>query len=272
MPHFSNAIASVVGTVLGDYYYHHATLETLFSEAGAPGDPPQGSCVAKSVQWLKRTANTPTVNGLEILGRVLEEFLDTDISRNLGAEQHESEKQRVLQVLQRDGLSYVRGGRVIAHGAILPARQLDDLLRARDLGGVNAEFERALESVSSDPAAAITAACAILEALCKVYIQDEGLTMPADQSIQPLWKAVQPHLGLDPRSIEDGDLKQILSGLSSITHGLGAFRTHVGSAHGRGRAAYRVAQRHARLVVNASHTLAMFVIETWDARRHAKAG
>ena len=97
-------------------------------------------------------------------------------------------------------------------------------------------------------------------------------TLETPFSIQPLWKAVQPHLGLDPRAIEDGDLKQILSGLSSITHGLGAFRTHVGSAHGRGRAAYRVSQRHARLVVNASHTLAMFIIETWDARRQAKAG
>lgn len=161
---------------------------------------------------------------------------------------------------------------MLAHGAALPARQLDDTLRARDLGGVNAEFERALDSVGSDPAAAITAACAILEALCKVYIQDEGLPMPADQSIQPLWKAVQPHLGLDPRAIEDGDLKQVLSGLSSITHGLGAFRTHVGSAHGRGRASYRVSERHARLVVNASHTLAMFIIETWDARKQAKAG
>jgi hypothetical protein len=272
MAHFSNAVSSVVGTVLGGYYYHHATLETLFAEAGAPGDPPQGSCVQKSVQWLKRTANTPSVDGLAVLGRVLEEFLDTDIPRNLASDRFDAERQRVLDVLRRDGLDYLRGGRVLSRGATLPARQLEDVLRARDLGGTNHEFERAIDTVGSDPAAAITAACAILEALCKVYIEDEGLVMPNDQSIQPLWRVVQPHLGLDPKSIEDNDLRQVLSGLASVTHGLGAFRTHVGSAHGRGRHSYRVSPRHARLVVNASHTLAMFVIETWDARMRSGQG
>lgn len=272
MPHFSNAVATVVGSVLGGYYYHHATIEMLFAEAGAPGEPPEGNCFEKCTQWLKRVSNTPSLDGLTVLGRVLEEFMDTDISRHLTPERHEEEQKRVLDILRKEGLDYARGGRVLALGATLPARQLDDILRARDLGGVNQEFERALDAVGSDPAAAVTAACAILESLCKVYIQDEGLSMPADQSIQPLWKVVQPHLGLDPKSLEDGDLRQILSGLSSVTHGLGAFRTHVGSAHGRGRNAYKVSPRHARLVVNASHTLALFIIETWDARKHSRAG
>lgn len=196
MRHFSNAVASVVGTVLGGYYYHHTTIESLFAEAGAPGEPPDGNCVQNRVQWLKRASNASELDGLGVLGRVLEEFMD------------------------------------------------EDMLRARDLGGMNKEFERALDSVGSDPAAAVTAACVILEALCKVYLEDEGLSLPSDQSIQPLWRAVQPHLGLDPKSIEENDLKQILSGLSSITHGLGSFRTHVGSAHGRGRNTYRVAPRH----------------------------
>jgi hypothetical protein len=268
--HFSNAVASVVGTVLGGYYYHHATLEAVFTEAGAPGEPPEGNCEQKCVRWLKRTSNTPELDGLTVLGRVLEEFMDTDLTRSLTLEQFSAEKARVLETLRQDGLDYLRGGRILAKGAALAARQLEDILRARDLGGMNKEFERALNSVGSDPGAAVTAACAILEALCKVYIQDEGLALPSDQSIQPLWRAVQPHLGLDPKSIEDNDLKQILSGLSSITHGLGSFRTHVGSAHGRGRNTYRVAPRHARLVVNASHTLAMFMIETWDARTQSK--
>jgi len=202
----------------------------------------------------------------------LEEFMDTDITRQLTPTRHEEEQKRVLDILRREGLDYARGGRVVALGSTLPVKQLDYVLRARDLGGVNGEFERALDGVGSDPPAAVTAACAILEALCKVYIQDEGLTMPTDQSIQPLWKVVQPHLGLDPKSLEDNDLKQILAGLSSVTHGIGAFRTHVGSAHGRGRNSYRVSPRHARLVVNASHTLALFIIETWDTRKRSRAG
>lgn len=270
--HFPSAVGTVVGTILGQYYYHHATIEATFGAAGAPGDPPDGGCESKAVAWLKRTSKDDGVDGLRVLGRVLEDFMDTDIARNLGPEGHEKQKERVRRLLSDHGLEYLRGGRVLRHGVALPARQLEDILRDRDLGGVNTEFERALGSISADPEAAATAACAILEALCKVYIDDEGLPLPKDQSLQPLWQLVNKHLGLDPKSVEDRDLQQVLSGMTSITQGLGALRTHAGSAHGRGRKQYRLAPRHARFVVNAAHSLAVFVIETWQARKIAVAG
>lgn len=265
--HFPSAVATVIGTVIGNYYYHHASIEEVFSEAGAPGERPDGGCITKSVAWLKRTARDPEVDGLRVLGRVLEDFMDTDLSRNLS--DHYEQKERVRSLLLEHGLEYGRGGRIVRRGATLPGRQLDDMLRTRDLGGVNAEFERALTSIDGDPGAAATAACAIVEALCKVIIQDEGLAMPRDQSLLPLWKVVQRELGLDPGSIEDTDLQQVLSGLTSVMHGLGSLRTHAGSAHGRGRSQYRLAPRHARLVVNSAHTLVVFVLDTWDARREA---
>lgn len=59
----------------------------------------------------------------------------------------------------------------------------------------------------------------------------------------------------------------ILGGLGAVVDGIGALRTHAGSAHGRGRRAYRVEARHARLAVHAAHTLVVFGIETWAARR-----
>jgi hypothetical protein len=43
--------------------------------------------------------------------------------------------------------------------------------------------------------------------------------MPSDQILKPLWKAASKHLGLDPGSIADDDLKKILSGLNSIVNG-----------------------------------------------------
>ncbi len=267
MTGFSNAVAIVVGDVVGGYYYHHTTLERLFAESGAPGDVPQGNCVEKSVAWLKRVATDPTVEGLPILGALLEQFMDTDIQGHYNYNgEHAKQQARVRQLLLREGLEYVRGGRVMSAGSVAPARQLEAILRERDLGGVNTEFERALDSVHSDPGAAVTAACAIIESLCKVYIGDRGLELPQDQSVSPLWKVVQADLGFDPRSIADNDIRQILAGLSSIVHGLGAFRTHVGSAHGRGRTAYRLTPRHASLVVGAAHTLAIFIIKTWDER------
>ncbi|MCY4059405.1 MAG: abortive infection family protein, partial [Gammaproteobacteria bacterium] len=52
-----------------------------------------------------------------------------------------------------------------------------------------------------------------------------------------------------------------------VVDGVGSLRTHIGSAHGRGRKSYSVHARHARLAVHASHTLVAFVLETWGQRR-----
>ena len=114
-----------------------------------------------------------------------------------------------------------------------------------------------------DPPTAITAACAIVESLCKVYIAENGLALPSDQSIRPLWKTVQTHLGLGPQSAVTDDMRQILGGLAGVLNGVGDLRTHAGNAHGKGHEAFQVEPRHARLAVHAAHTLVNFVLETW---------
>jgi hypothetical protein len=144
-----------------------------------------------------------------------------------------------------------------------PAQSLEEIIRDRDLPSIHIEFRRALANVEADPPAAITAACAILESLCKVYIGAQGLPMPADQSLKPLWRIVQDHLNLDPARVADADMKRILGGMASVVDGVGAFRTHAGSAHGQGTSPPPVEARHARLAVHAAETLVAFVLETW---------
>ena len=62
----------------------------------------------------------------------------------------------------------------------------------------------------------------------------------------------------------------VLQGLYSIADGVAALRTHEGSAHGRSSAkTYRLAARHARLTVHAAYTMALFILETWEALRDA---
>jgi hypothetical protein len=90
--------------------------------------------------------------------------------------------------------------------------------------------------------------------------------LPNKQTIGPLWTEVAKHLGLSPGQLADDDLKQILSGLFSVVNGIGALRTHEGSAHGHGVKAYKITARHARLAVHAAHTTAVFILETWTAR------
>lgn len=270
-PRIPNPVAAVIGDILGGFYYNHTRLNTLFAECGAPGEPPEGNCRTKCVAWLKRTSADPSVDALRVLGSVLEDFMEMDRS-NYGlltsGPTQEQERERIRKMLSRYGMSYEPGGRIRGGPAsATPSRSLDALLRTRDLGGVEVEFERATNSVEMDPGAAVTAACAIVEAFCKVYIADESLETPKDQSIKPLWRTVQAHLGLDPGQLADDDLKRILSGLSSIVDGIGALRTHIGSAHGQGRRAYKIRPRHARLALHAAHSLVIFAIETWDARR-----
>jgi hypothetical protein len=141
------------------------------------------------------------------------------------------------------------------------------MLKDRDLPGVNKELERALANVEKDPPAAITAACTILEALFKFYIEDNSIEMPADQSLKPLWKAASKHLELGPSAVEDDDVRKVLSGMVSLVDGIGSLRTHTGSAHGQGRRTYHLQARHVHLAIHASYTLVSFFIETWDERK-----
>lgn len=268
------AVAAIVNDVISG---SHRDLERLFRMAGAPGEPPALSHASKWKEWLLQTNSDPKVDPHVVLGRVLEEFMEVDPRPNqfFGREEEHAvavakrakDRQQVGELLARHGLTYRQGGRILSGEAAAPTRSLESVLHERDIAALDIEFKRALENVESDPPAAITSACAIVEALCKVYIEDEGLESPNDQTIKPLWKIVQKHRGLDPAQLADDDLKRILTGLSSIVDGIGAFRTHVGSAHGRGRAAYRPAPRHARLAIHSAHSLVIFVLETWDARK-----
>ncbi len=268
MDRIPGPVTHVVGDVLGCHYYSHRRLDNLFIEKGAPGDPPDGSCVDKCTAWLKRASGDPNVDALGVLGGVLEDFMEVD---QVWSSEQPKRRDRVTEILARFGLRYEQGGRILGATFATPTRTLEAILKARDLRALEVEFKRASQSVETDPPACITACCSILEALCKVFIEDEGLPMPSTPTIKPLWKVVQDHLGLDPGRVEDNDISRILSGMTSVVDGIGSLRTHAGSAHGRGRRQYILHARHARLVLHAAHTLAVFVIETWDEKRSQRS-
>jgi hypothetical protein len=147
------------------------------------------------------------------------------------------------------------------------SRTLHDIIRGRDLTGLQTEFDRIYGNVESDPACAVTASCALLESLFRTYIEENGLEMPSEQSIKPLWKTVRKELNLGLALVNDEDLRTILSGLAAIVEGTGSLRTHTGSAHGRGKITYKLKPRHARLAADAAFTLASFVLEAWAERK-----
>jgi hypothetical protein len=246
----------------------HATLDSLFMYAGAPGDPPAGSKHAKALEWLRKTNRDESVDPMRVLGRLIEgymEAVDDPFAWNKEAVQERKEK--IGKVLASCNLQYVKGGRVA--GALgTPSRTLEQLIKERDFVSINEEFDRALKSVEASPREAVSAACNILESLFKTYIEEERLEMPAKQDLQPVWSVVRKHLGLDPSRIEDRDIQEIMSGMFAVVNGIGALRTHASSAHGAGKRGYKLEPRHARLAVHSAHTLALFILESWEKKRH----
>ncbi|WP_373082931.1 abortive infection family protein [Zhongshania sp.] len=252
----------------------HASLDNLFLHADAPGEPPEGSKPVKTQAWLRRI-NKESAEPLAVLGKLIEchmEFPEPEEKMGLFGDPLPNRdpkiefKNKLESILARCNLSYIAGG-YISDGSSAPSKSLAQLIKGREIPAIDAEFNRALANVNSEPREAVSAACNILESIFKTYIADEGLPLPNKQDLQNVWKVVRGDLGFDPTLVQDDDLKKILTGILSVVDGIGAFRTHASSAHGQGRKLYNVKPRHARLAIHSAHTIALFVLETWDDKR-----
>lgn len=147
--------------LLTTHHYSHRQIDTLFLRCGAPEPPPVGNLLEKVTTWLR---NSP--EPYRLLGSVIENFMEvqTEDTEWLGR------REQMTRALATHGLAYGTGGYIIGGATGAPSRSLDSIIRERDLPAVRAEFDRALATVERDPPAAVTAACAIVESLCKGYI------------------------------------------------------------------------------------------------------
>lgn len=263
-----SAIADVVSQV-----ETRASLDSLFMYADAPGDPPEGSKAVKALEWLRRINKESAEDAASIIGRIIEKYLDEDVDQSptmwFSREQINKKKDNILKIrnaLERAGLKYSQGG-ILSYWDSPATKTLFDLIKRRNIQAIDFEFNREAKNVESSPREAVSAACNILESVFKVYIQEHAhLSMPAKQDIQSVWKIVKTDLGLDTSKVEEQDLQTIVSGIMAVVNGIGALRTHASSAHGAGKNSYRLKPRHAKLAINSAHTIAAFVLETWDER------
>jgi Abortive infection C-terminus len=273
MPKIPPSIIGSISPVLATKYTHDI-LNSLFMASDFPGDPPEGSKLKKCQEWLRR-ANKESIDPLRIFGALIAELMDAEPldPKNSWADDQQKEWEVVHSVLAREGLSYQRGGYIFGKNLAGPSRSLAERLEGEGIEALDQEYRRAYASIVSDPPAAVTAACALLESVCKTFLEAEGHPLPAKQVLGSLWAEVAKHLRLQPGQIADDDLRRILQGLNGIADGVAAIRTHEGSAHGRSgheiesKRRYKLLPRHARLAVHAAHTMAMFVLETWEDRK-----
>lgn len=253
-----NSAAEILGRRLG-----HNDINTQLMAAGAPGEPPGVARTEKVRQWLVTTNADPDCDPLRVLGKFLRPHFDANPDKPYGTLPDEAQES-IQTTLGEHGLRYVRGGTIV--GGVIPAsRTLEAQLSARDLPALDAEFTRAMETIDHKPREAVSAASNILETLCKLVIAGTpGAVLPTKQDLPALFAETRKHLRLDPASVEDEDVKRILSGLINTVTGVRTLRTHASAAHGIGAAPYLLEPRHARLAVSAAHAAAAFVLETWN--------
>jgi|ERR1017187_1147366 hypothetical protein len=158
------------------------------------------------------------------------------------------------------------GVQTLSATANLPLRDLDaglvEVATRLNFGNVIQLWHEAQSALGVDPPEAATRASRLIETLCKHILHTKGKTLPGDQSIQHLYKAASKALVLGPEQQSSDDLRAIGLGMTALTSGVGALRTHAGTAHGTGPTSQPVTFSQARLAVNAAGVLATFLMDT----------
>ena len=189
------------------------------------------------------------------------DYLNTDFSPTSAA-------QELNKYLKYDGYELVKHG---------------DLFKVSDLGGNSVDINLPAQGftavshlfiedqiqkcdskiIGGDFGGAITNARSLLEA---VLLEIEGELSQApkvsyDGDLPSLWKRVLVLFNLDVsrKDVADG-LRQTLGGLTSTVVGIATLRNKISDTHGTN---YMASKRHAKLAVNASKTVADFIIETY---------
>jgi hypothetical protein len=136
-----------------------------------------------------------------------------------------------------------------------------------DSASVTAAWSKAIERRATDPEGAITAARSLLESVCKTVLEDLDVEYDdRNDDLPKLYKRVSGALGLAPSDYTEEAFKAILGGCTTVVNNLGAIRNRASDAHGQGRKSYRPLSRHAALAVNLAGSMALFLMETLEAR------
>lgn len=172
---------------------------------------------------------------------------------------------RLVRILARDGYEVDKHGRIRPSAtARLVELPLDEL---RDPAAIEEHLRRLEKSGDGDPPLAISSAKALIEATCKLVLEELGQTYGTRDDIPSLVRAVQTALQIAPESIAPtkkghDTIIRTLSNLSQVSVGVAELRNEYGPDHGRARATSGLASRHAHLAVGAAATFCRFILET----------
>jgi len=249
-------------------------IEAFFLDCGFDMRIGSSSRVPATIEFLRALAVRPDAD--ESLKRIILRVCDPRDYLS-APEKATAVRDHMNAAMEADGLAVTLvGGKahiVERTGTGLIVEPFISKITKLDFDTVQIEIARALPSLATDPEDAVTAACSLIEAVCRSVLIELGLPLPAKRDIDGLLRAVQEPLGLSPGRTDlptevEQDIRQILGGLTSVTKGIGALRTHAGDAHGRERGFRRIDARIARLALNSASSAALFLIESWERKQH----
>jgi hypothetical protein len=139
-----------------------------------------------------------------------------------------------------------------------------EIICSLDDAGIKEHWVKMLERVENDPSGAITMAKTILEAVLKYLAPKYDEQIGSKEDFTALYSKISKKMNLNPINYVDNNLKEILSGCNKIVKGIGDLRNKISDSHppiGNANVA------EARLAVNASATLCLFLIETYKKSR-----
>jgi len=146
---------------------------------------------------------------------------------------------------------------------------VSSVLSKVDSAHIQEAWSKALERRTADPDGAITAARSLLETVCRHILDEEKVPYGENPDLPKLYGTLAKHLNLAPSQHSEEAFKRILGGCHSVVDGLGNLRNLLSDAHGKSKASVKPAPRHAELAVNLAGTMALFLVETWQARKAA---
>lgn len=182
-----------------------------------------------------------------------------------------------LKLLERDGF-VVEEHRIVPKGGRLALNGIGVLADAFDAGYMRTQLARIESSIDNDPSLAIGSAKELIETCCKTILSERSAAIDSNWDVPQLVKATVKELKLTPDDIPEPSkdtanarkaveaMKVMLSNLAAIAGNMATLRNAVGTGHGPDGRVRGPKPRHARLAVNATAALVMFLFETHVAR------
>ncbi|ORB68911.1 hypothetical protein BST47_01225 [Mycolicibacterium tusciae] len=155
------------------------------------------------------------------------------------------------------------------HGA-KPELKLSERDVLTDPAVLEEHLSRIRDSLTADPAAAISSSKNLIESLFRIILDGADIDHDTSDDIPQLYRKVASLLELKAESVPQSvrgsaSAQQILRTLVTTVQSLAELRNELGIGHGKSRRSVALA-RHARLALNATVTIAEFVLDTWQAR------